>query len=229
MYISAAVPPEVQRGYKVAAALERQLLQVFGNRQELVPKIECGNLDSVHDLNGVSLVVIHSGNYAIDPAIYKTRLELCKEAGVAVSTPALFKAWLKEPRTLARLLKPWPCSFANTTEKHTHTISAEEEAAALAAAAAVVEAGGDAPAGGPAAVTKVGASGSDNSSSNSKRAEKNDAHWEHGFRHRHGVHMCSVCTSWSCNDCTRKQKEYAGRVGETHVKHGLGTEWRDLF
>ncbi len=195
-----------QRGQNVAASLQKLMDEKYGAGRS--PHIVCGDLEKAN-LADYSLVCIHSGNHPIEIKLYKFRLDKCKEAGVAVSTPLQLKSWLRRPQNLARVLKVWPQSYkARLSEE-------EEEAAAEAKACPKTKkAQGTAAAQGP-----VGGAG--------PMVPPTTTPWEHGFR-KAGSNECSDCESWSCRQCTHKQEQYAARCGKHH-QMGLGMEWRDLY
>lgn len=225
------------RGERLAERLRPRLEKRFGPGQ--APQVVCGDLEK-QDLSLYSLVLIHSGNHPIEPNIYKKRLDLCKNAGVAVTTPSQLKTWLRRPSTLATVLKVWPRSFKARVLGVGEEEGEEEERAKTDVALAVAKGrpnGGGSCAGdgsvidageGSARVRKVRLAALSNSSGAvADMAKPAAGPWEHGFRKTVG-NICGECDSWSCGQCTRKQQEYGERLGKSH-QHGLGLEWRDLY
>jgi hypothetical protein len=225
------------RGERLAERLRPRLEKRFGPGQ--APQVVCGDLEK-QDLSLYSLVLMHSGNHPIEPSTYKKRLDLCKNAGVAVTTPSQLKTWLRRPSTLATVLKVWPRSFKARVLGEGEEEGEEEERVKTNVPPAVVEGipnggvndtggGGGIDAGeGSAAVRKVRLAALN--SSNGAVAEIATpvvGQWEHGFR-KTASNVCGECDSWSCGQCTRKQQEYGERLGKSH-QHGLGLEWRDLY
>ena len=225
------------RGEKLAEKLRQRLEQRFGAGR--VPQIVCGDLEK-QDLSLFTLVVMHSGNHPIEPSTYKRRLDLCKNAGVAVSTPSQLKTWLRRPSSLATILKVWPRSFKARVLGQGEEEAEEEEKgkpkARPGVGDGVPKGGGSGTSGGSsmgggegaAAVRTVRLAALSSTNDVVAAIETPAAgQWEHGFRMT-ASHVCGECDSWSCGQCTRKQQEYGERLGKSH-QHGLGMEWRDLY
>lgn len=181
----------VVRGQNVAKMLRKRLEEKFGSDQS--PKVVCGDLQK-QELSAYSLVVIHSGNHPIEPSTYRRRLDICKNAGVAVSTPSQLKTWLHRPASLAAVLKVWPRSFKarvlgegeNPEDVHGDRLrECDKQEENLA-----------------------GGKQKDhiNTLKSQKRmigtATHDESPWGHGFA-KLGDNACSECGSWSCGECTK--------------------------